>query len=124
MKYGMQASSLRSISRVIRVGKRIQQHAVSEAISRALGAPCPRQHHAAISLRKTTIGLRPLARLIRVHRVPFAPFTLFQNGGPTVRALLAGCLFDPGGNCPDMPGRVHNPSGPVAPELVFWLDKD
>src|ERR1051325_5340426 len=68
---------------------------------------------------------KPLARLRRIPRVPCAPFTLFfQNGGPTVRALLAGRLLDPGGNRPNMPGRVHNPSGPVAPELVLGLDKE
>src|SRR5690348_16738515 len=67
---------------------------------------------------------RALVRLFRFPGRPGARLTLLlEDGGPPIGALLAGRLLDPGGNCPDMPLRVHDPPGPIAPELVFCLDE-
>jgi hypothetical protein len=47
-----------------------------------------------------------------------------ENLLPPVRPFLRRCRLDARGDCPDVPGRIHEPGSAISPELILERDQD
>src|SRR5258705_2169607 len=52
------------------------------------------------------------------------PASTLGGAGPSFFPLRGRSLFDTGGDGPYMPGRIENPPGAIAPELVLDRKQD